>query len=96
MAVAGPLAHSRPSSVLLSTPGPANWGNFTEKLNSNLCFSRTETGFLSGVLTVPAGALLGALIAPGEKWRPAGVAELSVQAGASRGGGWWAQVALGL
>ena len=61
--------------------------NFTETLNANLCLSRTETGFLSGVLTVPAGVLLGALIAPGEKWRPAGAAELAVQAGASREGG---------
>jgi hypothetical protein len=77
------------------TPGPATWGNFTETLNSNLCFSRTETGFLSGILTVPVGALLGALIAPGEKWRPVGGAELAVQAGASREGGLTVQVTVG-
>jgi hypothetical protein len=79
----------------VSTPGPATWGNFTEKLDSNLCFSRTEAGFLSGILTVPAGALLGALIAPGEKWRPAGAAELAVQAGASREGGLTVRVTVG-
>lgn len=78
-----------------ATPGPANWGNFTETLNSNLCFSHTEAGLLSGVLTVPAGALLGALIAPGEKWRPAGAAELAVQAGTSREAGLTVRVTLG-
>ena len=42
----------------VSAPGPNTWMNFTETLNANLCLSRTETGFLSGVLTVPAGVLL--------------------------------------
>jgi hypothetical protein len=70
-----------------ASPGPADWGNLIEKINSNLCFGHAETALLSGILTVPLGALLGVAIAPGEKWRPAGVGELSVQAGPSPGGG---------
>ncbi len=77
------------------SPGPADWGNFTEKLNSNLCFSHTETAALSGILTIPLGALLGLAIAPGEKWRPAGVGELSVHAGPSPGGGVGVRLTIG-
>jgi hypothetical protein len=60
----------------------------------SLCFDHTDVGLMAGILAVPAGALLGAVIAPGEKWRPAGVAGLSVQAGASRAGGFGVQVAV--
>ena len=69
-----------------SVPGPATWGNFTEKLNSNLCMGHGATGALSAILTVPLGALVGYAVAPGEKWRSAGVPELSVQPSVSRGG----------
>lgn len=78
----------------VSVPGPADWGNFTDKLNSNLCLSHAETTLLSGILTVPLGALLGVAIAPGEKWRPIGVNQLSVGATASRSGGVGLQVTL--
>lgn len=78
-----------------SSPGPATWANFTETLDSNLCLNRTEAGFLSGILTVPVGALLGAVIAPGEKWRPAGAAELAVQADASGARGLTVRVTVG-
>jgi hypothetical protein len=61
----------------------------------SICFGHGETAAISGILAVPAGALLGALIAPGEKWRPAGAADLSVQAGPSRGGGFGVGVAVG-
>jgi hypothetical protein len=61
----------------------------------SICFGHGEVTVISGILTVPAGALLGALIAPGEKWRPAGVADVSVQAGPSRGGGFGVRLALG-
>jgi hypothetical protein len=47
-----------------------------------------------GLLTVPLGALLGVAIAPGEKWRPIGVKQLSVGATASRSGGVGLQVTL--
>jgi hypothetical protein len=69
-----------------SVPGPATWGNFTEKLSSNLCMGHTATGALSAILTVPLGALVGYAVAPGEKWRSAGVPELTVQPAVSRGG----------
>jgi hypothetical protein len=78
----------------VSVPGPADWGNFTDKLNSNLCLSHAETSLLSGILTVPLGALLGVAIAPGEKWRPIGVNQLSVGATMSRSGGVGLQVTL--
>ena len=77
-----------------ASPGPADWGNFTEKLNSNLCLGHTETALLGGLLTVPLGALLGVAIAPGEKWRPIGVNQLSVGATMSRSGGVGLQVTL--
>jgi hypothetical protein len=77
-----------------SDPGPGSWDNFTEKLDYNLCFGRTETAVLSGILTVPLGALLGAAIAPGEKWRPAGARDLSMSAVAPRGGGIGVRVSL--
>jgi hypothetical protein len=70
-----------------ASPGPADWGNLTERINSNLCFGHAETALLSGILTVPLGALVGVAIAPGEKWRPVGMNQLSVGATASRGGG---------
>jgi hypothetical protein len=69
-----------------TVPGPASWENFTEKLNSNLCMGHTATGALSAVLTVPLGALVGYAVAPGEKWRSAGVPDLAVQPTVSRGG----------
>lgn len=69
-----------------SVPGPATWANFTEKLNSNLCMGHTATGALSAILTVPLGALVGYAVAPGEKWRSAGVPALAVQPTVSRGG----------
>jgi hypothetical protein len=75
-------------------PYQGGWANFAERLTYNLCFGHTETALLSGILTVPLGALLGALIAPGEKWRPAGVNELSVQAGAFNGGGFGVRLAV--
>ncbi len=69
-----------------AVPGPATWGNFTEKLNSNLCMGHGATGALSALLTVPLGALVGYAVAPGEKWRSAGVPQLTVQPTVSRGG----------
>ncbi|HEX9189467.1 MAG TPA: hypothetical protein VGB87_20495, partial [Vicinamibacteria bacterium] len=68
-------------------PANVGWDTFTETLNANLCFSRTETAFIGGILLVPVGALLGAAVAPGEKWRLVGGSGVSVQAGPSRGGG---------
>jgi hypothetical protein len=60
-----------------------------------VCFSPGTTALLSGILTVPAGALVGAAVAPGEKWRPAPVSGLSVQPVAARGGGLGVRVAIG-
>jgi hypothetical protein len=51
------------------------------------CFNRTETTGLVGVLTVPAGMLLGVLAAPGEKWEASTTDRLRVAAAPTRGGG---------
>jgi hypothetical protein len=61
----------------------------------SVCFGHGEMTVMGGILTIPAGALLGALIAPGETWRPVGAADLSVRAGASRGGGFGVRLAVG-
>ena len=63
--------------------------------SGSLCFGPAEVAGMTGILTVPAGALLGALIAPGEKWRPVGAAEVSLHAGASPGGGFGVQLTVG-
>jgi hypothetical protein len=75
--------------------GVAGSDDCSGRSSGSLCFGPAEVTAISGILTVPVGALLGALIAPGEKWRPAGVADLSVQAGPSRGGGFGVRVAVG-
>ncbi|MCG6926800.1 MAG: hypothetical protein LJF30_16005 [Acidobacteria bacterium] len=78
------------------SPPPAenSWLTFTESLASSLCFGRTETALLTGVLTVPAGALLGAAVAPGERWRPVDGGAASVSLGPTPGGGVAARLTL--
>lgn len=44
---------------------------------------------------MPAGALLGAAIAPGEKWRPVGMDGLAVRPRVSGAGGVGLEVAIG-
>jgi hypothetical protein len=77
-----------------SDPGPADWSNFSRKLDSSLCIGHGEAALLSGILTVPLGALVGAAVMPGEKWRPAPVGGLAVRPVAARGGGLGVQVAI--
>jgi hypothetical protein len=69
-----------------SVPGPATWGNFVDKLNSNLCFSKGDTMVMGGLLFVPLGALVGYAVAPGEKWKAVGVSNLVVRPVVSRNG----------
>jgi hypothetical protein len=59
-----------------------------------ICFSETETAGLVGVLTIPAGALIGALVAPGEKWETESPSRLAVGVAPAPGGGVAARVAL--
>ncbi len=75
--------------------GPNTWDNFSRNLNSSLCLTHTQAGLLSGVLAVPAGALLGAAIAPGERWRPVGVDRFAVRPTVPRAGGVGLEVAIG-
>jgi hypothetical protein len=42
-----------------ASPGPA--GDLIERIDSSLCFGHAETAFLSGILTIPLGALLGGI-----------------------------------
>lgn len=51
-----------------------------------LCFDKGATSVLSGLLTVPAGALLGLAFSHGEKWETTTVDRLSVAIGPVRGG----------
>jgi hypothetical protein len=60
----------------------------------NICFSRAETALLTGILTVPLGALVGALASHGERWRVADPARFSLGVGPGPGGGVAARVAL--
>jgi hypothetical protein len=50
------------------------------------CYSKGETAAIVGILTVPAGALLGLAVAPGEKWHPSSLDRLSVRITPARGG----------
>lgn len=59
-----------------------------------LCFDHGTTGVMAGILTIPAGALIGLAIPPGEKWGPAPAGGLSVQPMATRGGGLGIRVAI--
>lgn len=74
--------------------GEANWGNFDQALAANLCFSHTETGLLTGLFTLPLGGLVGALVMPGELWRPTDLSHLSMGVGPAPGGGVAARVTL--
>jgi hypothetical protein len=60
----------------------------------DICFSRGETALLTGILTVPLGALVGALASHGERWRVADPARFSLGVGPGPGGGVAARVAL--
>lgn len=68
-------------------PGPATWANLQQKLDSSFCVDHGAAGALSAVVTLPLGALAGYALAPGEKWRPAGPAELTIAPTVPRGGG---------
>jgi hypothetical protein len=74
-------------------PAHVDWGTFDQTLAANLCFNRAETAVLGGILTVPLGALVGAAIGPGEKWRPVATSGVTFRAGPSRGGGVGVRVA---
>jgi hypothetical protein len=53
----------------------------------SLCFSKAETAFITGVLTVPVGTLLGLVAAPREKWEVSSASRLKVAVAPVRGGG---------
>jgi hypothetical protein len=59
-----------------------------------LCYNRGEVTALAGVLTVPAGMLLGALAFPGEEWEVMGVDRLRLAVTPALGGGVRAAVAI--
>jgi hypothetical protein len=60
-----------------------------------LCFDHATVALGTAIVAVPAGALVGAAVAPGERWRPVPVEGLSVQPVAARGGGVGVRVAIG-
>jgi hypothetical protein len=66
---------------------------FSQTLNSNLCIDRADAALLTAIVTIPVGALLGAVIAPGESWRPVDDRDLMLRVGAAPGGGVSARVA---
>ena len=64
-----------------------------DNLNNILC-SPTQKSVAVGLLTVPLGMLLGAVVAPGEQWRPEGLPSVAVGVGSAPAGGVSAQVAV--
>ena len=52
-----------------------------------LCFDRTTTAALYAILTVPAGTVVGAVVAPGEKWETTTTDRLRLTMAPVRGGG---------
>mgnify|MGYP001033206310 CR=1 FL=1 len=76
------------------SPGPNTWPNFSRNLKAKMCVSHGEAFFLSALVTLPAGALVGAAIAPGEKWRGVGVDRLAVRPTLPRAGGIGLEVAV--
>jgi hypothetical protein len=83
---AGESCPDRPSENSLLT--------FSQSLGSSLCFNRGETALLTALLTIPAGALLGAVMAPGELWQPVDDRNIALSIGFAPGGGVSAGVAL--
>jgi hypothetical protein len=73
-------------------PGPR--ADIVQRLDHNLCFGRAETGVAGGILTIPLGTLLGAALAPGERWRRVGVGYLSPGERAAPAGRAGAQVSI--
>jgi hypothetical protein len=61
-------------------------GDLVARLGRNLCYSKGETAGVLAILTVPAGALLGLAVAPGEKWHPSSPDRLRVGITPVRGG----------
>jgi hypothetical protein len=51
----------------LPEPAPGLLG-LGERLHRNLCIDKTPMALFSSLLTVPAGALIGLGVAPGERW----------------------------
>jgi hypothetical protein len=66
-----------------------NCGNTVPELElfiSFACHTKAEFAAATAILTVPAGALLGLAVAPGEKWQPSSLDRLSVRITPARGG----------
>lgn len=75
-------------------PDHNGWDTFTETLNSNLCIGHAGTAILAGILTVPLGALVGAAVGPGERWRPLHASRVSLEVGPAPGGGTGVRLAI--
>jgi hypothetical protein len=67
--------------------GSAQGDDLSSRLDRSLCFGAAETTLLSAILTVPAGALLGLVTAPGEKWEASTPDRLRIAVAPVRGGG---------
>jgi hypothetical protein len=57
------------------------------RLERNLCFDSGDMGLMTAILAVPAGTVVGALVAPGEKWETADATTMRVGILSSRGFG---------
>lgn len=62
------------------------WLDLTAHVLRTFCHSKGEMAAFAAILTVPAGALLGLAVAPGEKWQPSSPDRLSVRITPVRGG----------
>jgi hypothetical protein len=68
--------------------------DFASRLDRAFCYDRGEMALLTGILTVPAGVVLGILSAPGEKWETSAPDRLHVAVTRTRGGGVRAALAI--
>jgi hypothetical protein len=78
----------------VATPAPNTLANFSSNLNSKLCFGAPAMAALSALLTVPLGALVGAAVPPGEKWRTVDPSSFSLGVRPGPGGGVGARLVL--
>lgn len=62
--------------------------------NDWLCFSPAATAALGMILLVPAGVVVGAIAAPGERWEPVRAKRVQVGLGPNRGRGVGASVSV--